>query len=161
MEICDLKGQDEFEVVAKSDNPEDLSLESRDDQVVIRSSGNCSVRVPRDAVIQIQAVHGNTVIKALDGDLSIDIVNGDLELRSVGRTNIGTVNGNVSAKNVDGDLKIDQANGDVSARGVQGDFTVTGKVSGNLNLQRHRWQCDCFSRWEHYAALGPYPRAPI
>jgi hypothetical protein len=130
-----LKGQDEFEVVAKSDNPEDLSLESHDDQVVIHSSGNCSVRVPRDAVVQIQAVHGNTVIKALDGDLSIDIVNGDLELRSVGKTSIGTVNGNLSAKNVDGDFKIDQANGDVSARGVQGDFMVGGKVTGNLNLR--------------------------
>ena len=31
-----LKGQDEFEVMAKSDNPEDLSLEAREDQVVIR-----------------------------------------------------------------------------------------------------------------------------
>jgi hypothetical protein len=129
-----LKGQDEFEVMAKSDNPEDLSLESRDDQVVIRSTGNCSVRVPRDAIVQIQAVHGNAVIKALDGDLSIDLANGDLELRSVGKINIGMVNGNVAAKNVDGDLKIDHANGDVSARGVQGDFMVTGKVSGNLNL---------------------------
>jgi hypothetical protein len=129
-----LKGQDEFEVMAKSDNPEDLSLESRDDQVVIRSTGNCNVRVPRDAIVQIQAVHGNAVIKALDGDLSIDLANGDLELRSVGKINIGMVNGNVAAKNVDGDLKIDHANGDVSARGVQGDFMVTGKVSGNLNL---------------------------
>jgi len=130
-----LKGQDDFEVVAKSDNPEDLSLESREDQVAIRSTGNCSVRVPRDAVIQVQAVHGNAIIKALDGDLSVNIVNGDLELRSVGKVNIGTVNGNMSAKNVDGDLKIDQANGDVSARGVQGDFTVSGKVSGNLSLR--------------------------
>jgi hypothetical protein len=129
-----LKGQDEFEVMAKSENPEDLTLESQDDQVVIRSTGNCIVRVPRAAVIQIQAVHGNTTIKGLDGDLKVDVVNGDLDLRSVGMINIGIVNGNVSAKNVDGDLKLDQANGDVSARGVQGDFTVTGKVSGNLNL---------------------------
>jgi hypothetical protein len=130
-----LKGQDEFEVVAKSDNPEDLSLESRDDQVVIRSTGNCSVRVPRGAVIQVEAVHGNAVIKALDGDTKIDIVNGDLDLRSVGRMNINIVNGNLTAKNVDGDFKIDQANGDVSARGVEGDFIVNGKVSGNLNLR--------------------------
>ena len=129
-----LKGQDEFEVTAKSDNPEELSLESRDDQVVIRSSANCSVRVPRDAVIQIQAVHGDAVIKALDGDLSIDIINGDLEVRSVGGINIGTVNGNVSAKNVDGDFNIDHTNGDLSARRVQGDFKVSGKVSGNLSL---------------------------
>ncbi len=129
-----LKGQDEFEVVAKSDNPEDLSLESRNDQVVIRSSGNCSARVPRAAVIHAEAVHGDATIKGLDGDTKIDIVNGDLDLRSVGKINIDTVNGNLTAKNVDGDIKIDQINGDVSVRGVQGDFTVTGNVSGNLNL---------------------------
>ena len=129
-----LKGQDESTVMAKSDNPEDLSLESRDDHVVIHSSGNCSVRVPRDASIQVEAVHGNGTIKGLDGNLAIDIVNGDLILRSVGRISIGTVNGNLSAKNVDGDLIINQVNGDVSLRGLQGDFTVAGKVSGNLNI---------------------------
>jgi hypothetical protein len=130
-----LKGQDDFEVMAKSDNPEDLSLEARDDQVVIRSSGSCTVRVPRAAIIQIEAVHGSATLKALDGDLKVDIVNGDLDLRSVGRINIDVVNGNLTAKNVDGDLKIDQVNGDVSARGVEGDFTVGGKVSGNLSLR--------------------------
>ena len=129
-----LKGQDEFQVLAKSDNPEDLHLETRDDQVTIRSSGNCSVRVPRAATIQVQAVHGNATIKGLDGNMSIEIVNGDLSMRSVGRTSIGTVNGNLSAKNVDGDLTINQVNGDVSLRGVQGDFTVAGKVAGNLTI---------------------------
>ena len=152
-----LKGQDEFEVIAKSDNPEDLSLESRDDQVVIRSSGNCSVRVPRDAIIQVEAVHGNATIKALDGDLTIDIVDGDLDLRNVGRINIGRVNGNLTAKNVDGDFIINQVNGDLSVRGVQGDFTVTGKVSGNLNLSDVGGSARACCRWEYYPAFRPRP----
>ena len=63
------------------------------------------------------------------------LVNGDLELRSVGGIKIDTVNGNMTAKNVDGNLIIDTVNGDVSARGLQGDFTVNGKVNGNLNLR--------------------------
>src|SRR4030042_6384613 len=130
-----LKGQDELAVMAKADNPEDLSLDAREDQVVIRSSGNCGVRVPREATIHIEAVYGNATIKGLDGDTKVDIVNGDLDLRSVGGIKIDTVNGNITAKNVDGDLIIDTANGDVSARGVEGDFIVAGKINGNLNLR--------------------------
>lgn len=129
-----LKGQDAFEVVAKSDNPENLSLESRDDQVVIHCTSDCNVRVPRAAIIQIQAAHGDAVIKALEGELNIETVSGNLELRNVGETKIGRMYGDLSAKNVDGDLSIDTASGDVSARGVQGDFTITGTASGNLNL---------------------------
>jgi hypothetical protein len=129
-----LKGQDDFEVIAKSDSPEDLALEARDDQVAIRCAGNCNVRVPRAAVVEIHAVHGEVVIKALDGSLSIDTVDGDVELRSVGLTSIGRVNGNLTAKNIDGDLTIESSLGDVFVRGVQGNFAVTGKISGNLNL---------------------------
>jgi hypothetical protein len=129
-----LKGQDQLEVVAKADDPEGLTLETQDDQVVIRSTGNCLVRVPRDSTIQVQAVHGNASIKALEGDLTIDQINGDLEIRSLGNIQIGTVNGNLASKNVDGNLGIGTVNGEVSARRVQGDFTVTDIVNGNLNL---------------------------
>lgn len=129
-----LKGQDDFEVVAKSDSPEDLALEARDDQVTIRCTSNCNVRVPRAAVVQIHSVHGDAVIKGLDGSLSIDTVSGDLELRNVGVTNIGRVSGDLTAKNVDGDLSIDSSVGDVFIRRVQGNFNITGSISGNLNL---------------------------
>ena len=130
-----LKGQDEFEVTAKSENPEDLFLEAREDQILIRSSSSCSVRVPRESIIHIEAVHGDAVIKGLDGDTKIDMVNGELELRSVGGMKIDTVNGSMTAKNVDGNLIVDTVNGNVSARGLQGDFIVNGKVNGNLNLR--------------------------
>jgi hypothetical protein len=129
-----LKGQDEFVVGAKTDDPENLTLESRDDQVVIRCNDSCSVRVPRAAVVQVQAVHGDAVIKALDDGLSIDTVNGNLELRNVGMTQISRLNGDLNAKNVDGNLTIDKVAGDVSVRSIQGNFTVTGGISGNLNL---------------------------
>jgi hypothetical protein len=129
-----LKGQDASEVLAKSDTPEDLTLESQDDEVVIRCTSNCSVRVPRASIIQVKAVHGSAMIKALDGELTIDTVNGDLELRNVGETRVGTVNGNLVAKNVEGNLNIASANGDLSARSVQGDLIVSGRVSGNFSL---------------------------
>jgi hypothetical protein len=129
-----LKGQDSFEVVAKSDSPDNLVLEAQDDRVSIRCSDDCSVRVPRAAIVQVTAVQGDAVIKALEGDLTITVINGDLELRNVGTTTIGKVNGDLEAKNVEGDLNIDSIQGDISVRGVQGDFAVTSRVAGNLNL---------------------------
>jgi hypothetical protein len=129
-----LKGQDALEVVAKSDDPEDLSFESQDDQVTIRCRSDCSVRVPRAALVHVVEVNGNTFIKALDAELAVDRTDGNLELRSVGPTKVGKVSGNLFAKNVDGDLGIDRVDGEISARRVQGDFAVSGRVSGNLNL---------------------------
>src|SRR5512136_2540945 len=78
-----LKGQDDFEVVAKSDNPDNISLEAHGDQVKINSTGDCNVRVPRLASVQIQTARGDAVIKALEGELTVDSVDGSLELRNV------------------------------------------------------------------------------
>jgi hypothetical protein len=127
-----LKGQDEFEVVARADNPEDLTLQSQDDQVVIRCTGNCYVRVPRGSLVQVQAVHGDAAIKAVEGNLVVDQVDGELEMRNLGNTQIGAVHGNLTIKNVDGNLHVDSVDGDISARRVQGDFTLAVSTHGNL-----------------------------
>ncbi len=129
-----LKGQDAFEVVAKTDEPENLTLEAQDDQVSIRCTSDCSLRVPRAAIVQVQFARGDAVLKALEGELSIDSVDGSLELRNVGATRVGMVRGELTAKNVDDSLSVDTVYGELSARSVQGDFTVLGSVKGNLNL---------------------------
>lgn len=130
-----IKGQDEFEVSAKSDSPENLTLESLEDQVTIRCTSDCSVRVPVASVVHVKAARGDTVIKALDGELTIDDVSGNIELRNVGSSNIKTIKGELSAKNVDGSLQIEHISGDATIRSVQGDFIVSGGCSGNLNLR--------------------------
>ncbi len=129
-----IKGQDELEVVAKSSSPQDLSLESSEDQVIIRCTSDCSVRVPRAAEVHVQAARGDAVIKALEGGLAIDSVSGDLELRNVGAVKIGSVYGELTFKNIDGDLSAESISGDTSGRSIQGDFTISGSIYGNLNL---------------------------
>ncbi len=128
-----LKGQDTLEVTAKADSPENLTLETRDDQVVLRSQGDCTVRVPRLATIHVHTVQGEAVIKALEGNLTIDTINGNLQMRNVAETKISQVNGETSVKNLDGNLSIDRINGDMNGRGIQGDCLVTS-AHGNLNL---------------------------
>jgi DUF4097 and DUF4098 domain-containing protein YvlB len=129
-----LKGQEEFEVTAKAESPELLTLESDDDQVTIRCRSDCSVRVPRASMVQVVAAHGDAVIKAVDGELNITAVDGDLQLRNVGSTVVSVVRGELVAKNVDGDLSVGTVNGDISGHSVQGDFSVSEITRGNLNL---------------------------
>ena len=129
-----LKGQDSNEVVAKSDNPEDITLEARDDEVSIRSTGDCIVRVPRLATVQVQVARGDATIKALEGELAIDQIDGSLALRYVGKTTISHINGDLSAKYVSGNLVMDEVSGDVVVRDVQGDFIINGSLHGSLNL---------------------------
>jgi SHOCT-like domain len=127
-----IKGQDSHEVIAKTESPEDITLEARDDNVTIRTNGDCVVRVPRMAFVLVEAAHGDAIIKALEGELTVQNIDGDLELRNVGETKLKRVNSDLSAKNVDGNLNIDSVGGDLTVRSVQGDFN--GKANGNLNL---------------------------
>jgi hypothetical protein len=129
-----LKGQDDTKVTARAENSQDLWLETADDQVSIRCTTDCSVRVPRGALVEIKAAHGDAILKALDGEVSIASVDGDLQLRNIGGVKIDTVRGEMVARNIEGDLVVDKVYGDLSARRVQGNFSVTGMASGNLNL---------------------------
>jgi hypothetical protein len=152
-----LKGQDSFEVIAKSDNPNELIIESQDDQVNIRYQGDCNLRVPRAASVQVTAVHGDGMIKAVDGEITIDTIHGDLELRNVGATRISNVNGDLEAKNVEGNLSMNSVKGDVSIRGVQGDFTITKRVSGNLNLSDVGGNATASASGNIFLRLDPAP----
>lgn len=129
-----LKGFDELQVLAKCTSCEDLRLEERDGQVWVSSTSDCSLRVPRKANVFIKVVHGDAVIKALEGQLSGDVVHGNLTLRDVAETSINIVHGDVNAKNINGSICFDRVEGNVQAKSIQAVFTITDRVSGNLRL---------------------------
>lgn len=128
-----VKGSDELEVSVKSPNPEEVSLEQDGDRVNIKCPGDITVRVPRDARVQIDEAHGEVVIKALDGELNLKKVDGNLTLRSVGPVRVDIAHGDLEAKNVEGDLIVQVVDGNLSARDVQGNFSAE-KVHGNLQI---------------------------
>jgi hypothetical protein len=129
-----LKGHADLEVAAKASEAEDLSMEQSGDQVVLRSKSDLSVRVPRQATVRVQTVHGDATLKALDGSLEIDTVQGELSLRGVGPTHINRVHGELSARNISGDLVVVAVEGNAEVRDIQGSFTVGEIVRGNLRL---------------------------
>jgi DUF4097 and DUF4098 domain-containing protein YvlB len=114
-----LKGHADPEVAAKASETEDLRMETREGEIVLSSQSELSVRVPRQATVRVQTVHGDATFKALDGNLELDTVHGDLSLRGVGPTRINHVHGDLSAKNVGGDLVIHRVEGDAAARDIQ------------------------------------------
>ena len=129
-----LKGWEDLEVLARCPTPDDLTLEQRGDEIAITCQGDCTVRVPFGAVLQVNNVSGHATLKSLEGDLAIKEVSGHLTLRSVGTVTIDRVSGHLAAKNVAGDLKITTVEGNATVRDVQGDFIVEDAIQGNLTL---------------------------
>lgn len=132
-----LKGitEDEPQVTAKGTPEEELTLEERDGQIWVSSTADCSLRVPRGSQVQVKAVHGDATLKGLEGMLSIELVHGNLTLRDVGETSIKHIYGDVVAKNIEGSLCFEDVDGNLQVKDVQGVFTVSGRVAGNIRLQ--------------------------
>jgi len=129
-----LKGHADLEVTAKASAAEELFLEQRDEEIYIRSESDLSVRVPLEAHVRVQTVHGEATIKALDGQLEIDTVHGNLSLRGVGPAQVNIVHGELAARNIAGDFSISSVQGNSEVRDVQGNFNVSGLIHGNLRL---------------------------
>jgi hypothetical protein len=128
-----VKGWDQSEVWLRSSDDRS-TLEAQDDSVNISSHGDCVIRLPHDADLQILSVHGNTRIKLLEGQLRLDRVIGSLELRNVESVQAGAIEGNLLAKQVAQDLVVDQVQGNAIARDVQGKC-ILKQVGGNLDLR--------------------------
>jgi len=129
-----LKGTDTQEVIAKTDDSDNLSFEQKGESIVIECASDCMVRVPRQAIVNINCVNSDAIIKGLEGELTITEVDGNLTLRNVGPVTLVTVSGDISAKHVDGDFHINEVNGSVDVRDVQGCFNIASEINGNLKL---------------------------
>jgi hypothetical protein len=128
-----LKGWDRPEVSVKA-QPDDLSLEEQDDVLHLSCQGNCVVKLPTGAAVQVGKVQGEARFKYLDDALQIDQVAGNLTLRNLAEVQIKSVDGALYARNIAGDLSAESVSGDVSARNIQGCCRLP-KVTGNLDLR--------------------------
>ncbi|MCU0485668.1 MAG: hypothetical protein MUC85_06105 [Anaerolineales bacterium] len=128
-----LKGTDGLEVIAEAkDVDAELVLEPSTEGVFLRCAEDCSVLVPQKANVR-GVVHGNAAFKALQGELHLRAVHGNLDLRGVGPTYIEKLSGNLEAKDILGDLQIQKLEGNANIRDVQGAFNAE-KIEGNLQL---------------------------
>jgi len=128
-----LKGWDLPQVAVQAD-AELLDLSEAEDTVRLSCRGDCEVRLPYGATLEIETVQGDLLIKLLEENVSIGLVQGQLRLRNVAGVRLGQVNGDVSARSVNGDLEIGLVQGDLQASQVEGDVQIR-QVQGDLALQ--------------------------
>jgi hypothetical protein len=152
-----LMGAEGREVVGTSQGEDDLVIEQRDDQVYIHCKDSLSLQVPRRSEIKVEIVSGNASFKALEGELDVHRVAGNLELRNIGRVQVGEAKGNLLARRVAGDLNIDIIYGNASIEDIQGAFTVSGSIKGNLNLDQVDNNIKAIAGGNLSARLDPMP----
>jgi DUF4097 and DUF4098 domain-containing protein YvlB len=115
-------------------NPSELTLQEQEDVVRLGCQGNCSVRLPAGATLQVQKVNGEARFRGLKDQLTIEQVQGSLSLRNVSDTHVERVDGELLAKHIGGDLFVVKAAGNAQVRDVQGACTME-QVDGNLELR--------------------------
>jgi hypothetical protein len=130
-----VKGWRKPSVMATSSSKDDLTLEQDNDHVYITCRNDCNVYVPSGANLEKIQVNGNGSIKAVEGEINLEEINGNLTLRGLGSTRAATINGNLIAKNISGDLGLTSVKGNATIKDIQGKFSVSGSINGNLRLE--------------------------
>jgi hypothetical protein len=128
-----LKGWDRPEVSVQA-QPDDLKVEEQEDVLHLSCQGDCTVRLPHGATVQVGSVQGEARFKYLDDALHIDRVAGNLTLRNLADVQVTSVSGSLNARNISGGLSVESVSGDASARNILGRCQLR-EVAGNLDLR--------------------------
>ncbi len=128
-----IQGWSQQQISVRIGDADDLQISSADDAVEIVCNDDCTLRVPEGATLGLHGVKGDTRIINLRGELAIERVDGDLQLRGIGQAAVGQVNGDLSVRDVRHDLTVNNISGDASISLVGGDVTL-GNVTDDLSL---------------------------
>lgn len=134
-------GWEQDEISARTDG-DMLDLLLSGDEVTVVCDGDLILSIPRRLSLDLEAVSGDADVRELPSGVAIREIEGDLALRMVGATTVGTVMGDMEARE-SGPLTVDHLHADLSVRGGKGELSVQlveGDVSlhelqGNLNLK--------------------------
>jgi hypothetical protein len=128
-----IKGWEAPQIAIQAD-PQELEIQEQEDTLRLSCRGDCDIRLPYGATVQIEAVKGDVQIKLLEEALKIGTVSGSLALRQVAGVEVELVQGDFSLRKSTGDLKLSQVLGDAEVREVEGDCELT-QVLGDAEVQ--------------------------
>jgi len=128
-----VKGWERSEIQVRTGS-DDVSIQEKDDVVHVSCKGDCTIRIPSAASVQVNVTQGNARFKLLDDTLTIGKVNGNLMLRNVGDVSITEINGELMVRQVTGNFQVDSVNGNAILRSVLGNCELN-RVNGNLELK--------------------------
>ena len=128
-----IKGWELPQVAIQAD-PTELEVQEQEDTVRLSCRGDCEIRLPYGATVQLDSANGDVQIKLLEEPLKIGVVHGSLALRKIAGAQIELVQGDFSVRKSTGDLKLAQVLGDAEVREVEGDCDLA-QVLGDLDVQ--------------------------
>ncbi|MGD2156762.1 MAG: hypothetical protein PVG32_07805 [Anaerolineales bacterium] len=129
-----VKGWDRSELVAKIGEEDDLVLVEGEEAIHLDCADDCILLLPHGASLQVRTILGDGAFKALEGELEVQEVAGDLVLRDVSTTHLSTVSSDLSARRLRGDLEVNNVGGNAVIRDVDGQFSGDA-IGGHLHLR--------------------------
>ena len=150
-----LLGWDNEELLARTDNLDNLSLKQKKNHIKLSCQENLVLNVPKGSQVRIGVVNGDASIRGLAGDLEVETIAGDLAMRDVGAVKLGTVEadfslrrargavharsvgGDASMRELEGGLRLDSVSDDLALRGINGSLKVhvEGDIVAHLEPQ--------------------------
>jgi hypothetical protein len=121
----------------------DYEAAESDKGVSISSRGSLALRIPQEATLLLQSLHGNLAIKNVAGAMHLSEIRGNLSMKNVGAVEVETIQGDLVGKNINGAFVLGRAQHDVALRNtadlqigdVQGDLAVR-YVNGRAVIQQ-------------------------
>jgi hypothetical protein len=147
-----VRGWDNSQVSIQA-NMDDLNVQQEADKLRVNCQGNCSLRVPEDASLRVEVVHGNAYFKNISNHIVIEESKGSLSLRSIHSAQLGSIHGELTCKDFTADLAANQVHGNASIRNIQGASRLE-QVHGNLDLRQVEGEIEAQVRGNARLRLG-------
>ncbi len=114
-----LQGWDRSELQARGDQPR---IEKSDQSIVVSSSGDLVISVPRGMRIAVRAIGGDVRLEDLSGSLELGVTGGDAQLRNLsGSVRLtGPIGGQIRMENV--------SNISMGPAGAGGDYDMGDRI---------------------------------
>lgn len=102
-----------------------------------------TLRVPRDVEIEIDGGEGDIRVRDFDRGVTIQTVDGDIQVDGAGAVSAQSVDGDLTIRRVrgpvsvntgDGDTRLDDVGGPLSVQGIDGDIIVVGARASEVLL---------------------------
>ena len=129
-------GWDGEDILIKADE-EDVTVNRNENEVLLSSTDDVSLRIPRDTSLSIETVAGDMALRGVMGNIQISEVTSDLSIRDVGSVSIDTIHSDFSLRGAKGNLSVKTVGGDVSLRDVEGNISLDS-VADDLALRGAR-----------------------
>jgi len=113
-----------------------------DKLVTLRAGGdrvqaNLEIFLPKKAALEIDARHGDVVVREREGDVKVNVPYGDVSVADItGNADVTMRHGDVSANNVTGDLSIGSRVNDSTVSNIGGSVSFSGDFYGDMHVSK-------------------------